>query len=286
MKNIFNKINKILFLGPNGSYSEIAKNKFENYFGLDCTSEYCVSITNLLNQISQSSENILGVLPIENSIEGTVRETLDKLPDLAALGYRIIAETTVDIAHCLIGFTDEKKEIKEVLSHPQALAQCREYISKNFADDIQLTPTLSTSLAVSKLNQENKHQVAIGNSYCAEIYNTPVIDTNINDENNNTTRFILLGKSEPYQTDNSKVCIYFSTLNKPGALNKVLSVIEKYGLNMSQINSRPSRKVLGEYVFYVDLCGHIANENVKKAINEILPLVNKFELLSNGAIVV
>ena len=114
----------------------------------------------------------------------------------------------------------------------------------------------------------------------------PVIATNINDEKSNTTRFVLLSQIKPQVTEHSKVSITFSTLNKPGALNKVLTVLEKNGLNMSQISSRPSRKELGEYVFYVDIEGHIDSPPIQVTVDEMKAHIKNLEILSEGAILV
>ena len=110
-----------------------------------------------------------------------------------------------------------------------------------------------------------------------------LLENQINDEKNNTTRFVLLSKDNPVKSNQNKVSITFSTENKAGALNKVLSVLEKYDLNMSYIDSRPSRRELGEYVFYVDFAGYIEDSNVAMALTEIQPDVKMFEILSKGA---
>lgn len=274
---------KILYLGPRGSYSETAKNKFaEKCFTNHLESYSLNSIQEIVRElININSESIFAVLPIENSIEGIVRETQDSLLALSNLGFGILAETNLLIEHSLIGFGD-KSQIKTITSHPQALAQCRDYIYENWEDKIELIPVLSTSAAVSMLKQNKPETAAIGNKYCAELYNIPVIETLINDENNNTTRFVLLSKIKPQKSDINKVSIVFSTENKPGALNFVLSILEKYGLNMSYIDSRPSRKELGEYVFYVDLAGHIEDNNISLALTEIQTAIKMFAILSNG----
>ena len=276
-------INKVLYLGPQGSYSEIAKERFIQYFSSNCEFTPIDSIYKIMQALKRiNSENLAAVIPIENSIEGVVRETQDCLTSLAEKGYRIQGETDLSIEHALISY-GEKSQITVIKSHPQALAQCREYIYRNWNDKITLTPVLSTSSAVSSLSQNDKTIAAIGNQYCASLYNTPILDYKINDEDNNTTRFILLSKIKPIKTNSNKVSISFSTENKAGALNKVLTTLEKYGLNMSYIDSRPSRKELGEYVFYIDFAGYIEDTNVNMALIEIQAYVKMFEILSEGA---
>lgn len=276
-------INKVLYLGPAGSYSEIAKEKFKLYFVDTCEFIAVDSIYKIIRTIKEfGSGSIAAVIPIENSIEGIVRDTQDNLMSLAENGFRVQAETDLEIKHSLISY-GKKSQIKTITSHPQALAQCREYIYKNWKDEITLLPVLSTSGAVSSLSLEDPTVAAIGNELCANLYSVPILENQINDEKNNTTRFILLSKDNPVKLNQNKVSITFSTENKAGALNKVLSILEKYDLNMSYIDSRPSRRELGEYVFYVDFAGYIEDSNVAMALTEIQPDVKMFEILSKGA---
>lgn len=279
-------INKVLYLGPTGSYSEIAKDKFTRFYSENYKSEYYNSISQIIRILSDSkTDSIAGVIPIENSIEGVVRETQDGLIHLASKNIRILAETHLKIEHCLISYGDKSK-IQSISSHPQALAQCREYIYNNWKDDISLIPVLSTSAAVKSLQKNTPKIAAIASEYCAKTYNIPVIESAINDEKNNTTRFILLAKTKPQKESSNKISIVFSTENVSGALSKVLNIFEKYNLNMSYIDSRPSRKELGEYIFYVDFAGYIEDGNVNSALIAIQPFVKMFSVLSEGAICV
>lgn len=276
------RIRKLLFLGPNGSYSDFAKDKFIKAFGFHCVSTNLKSISSIIRALKdENSEDIVAVIPIENSIEGIVRETLDNLSSLKKEGIKIIAETTMDVEHALLGFADKRSQIKVIRSHPQALAQCKHYIQDNFPDSLVEEATLSTSAAIRSLSEENKSIAAIGSTECAKMYSVPVIETNINDEENNKTRFILLGKFLAPQTGNDKTSITFSTENKAGALSKILNVFDKNDINMSYIDSRPSKKELGEYVFYVDFENHISEEKVQLAFEEIKPFVKMFYVIGS-----
>ena len=273
--NTFSKnLNKLIYLGPRGSYSDAAKNKFIEEYTLTTNSIPCNSISEVIRiLIFENSSHTAAVIPIENSIEGIVRETLDNLSILSELHFKI--------EHSLISHAKNKSEIKTISSHPQALAQCRKYIYSNWNDDIQTLATLSTSAAVSSLSESVPQNAAIGSEYCANLYNIPILEKGINDEKNNTTRFILLGKALTQKDTRSKTSITFSTENKPGALNKILKILEDFSLNMSYIDSRPSRKQLGEYVFYIDFEGHISDENVKSALNAVKKCTGKFEILGS-----
>ena len=196
-------------------------------------------------------------------------------------GYKIIAETTMDIEHALIGYADKKSDIKIIRSHPQALAQCKKYIHDNFPDSLIEEATLSTSAAIRSLTEEDKSVAAIGSVDCAKMYNVPLIETTINDEANNKTRFILLGKFLSPQTGHDKTSITFSTENKAGALNKILTILENHDINMSYIDSRPSKKELGEYVFYIDFEGHILDTKIEDAFKEIMPIAKMFYVIGS-----
>lgn len=276
------RIRKLLFLGPKGSYSDFAKNRFIDSFNLNCVSTNLKSISGVIKALKdENSEDIAAVIPIENSIEGIVRETLDNLSSLKKEEYKIVAETTMNVEHALISFAKNKSEIKVVRSHPQALAQCKRYLQSNFPDSLIEEATLSTSAAVRSVSEIEPYAAAIGSVDCAKMYNIPVLEDRINDEENNQTRFILLAKFLSPQTGNDKTSITFSTENKAGALNKILTILEKNEINMSYIDSRPSKKELGEYVFYIDFEGHVKDAKIEAAFEEIMPFVKMFHVIGS-----
>ena len=275
------KVRKLLFLGPNGSYSDFAKDKFIDAFNFNCVSTNLKSISSVIKALKdENSEDIIAVIPIENSIEGIVRETLDNLSSLKKEGIKIISETTMNVEHALVGY-GKIKDIKVIRSHPQALAQCKQFINANFPDTVIEEATLSTSAGIKSLSENDKSIAAIGSVECAQMYNAPIIKTNINDEANNKTRFILLGKYLAPQTGKDKTSITFSTENKAGALSKILTILDSYNINMSYIDSRPSKKELGEYVFYIDFEGHIHDEKVQMAFADLKPLVKMFYVIGS-----
>lgn len=279
-------IDKLFYLGPSGSYSEIAKNKFMNFCNKNTYFEASDSIYRIVENLKKNDScTTCAVLPIENSVEGIVKEVQDSLMDLTKFGYKILAETNININHSLVSF-GEKEQIKTIISHPQALAQCRKYINKLFGENIILNPILSTSNAIKNLTPQDITVAAIGSQHCANMYNVPILDNCINDEKNNTTRFILLSQKEPVKSAFNKISIVFSTENSSGALNKILNILEQYQLNMSYIDSRPSKRELGEYVFYVDFQGYLDDVNVKEALDKIKLSTKMFKLLSDGAMLI
>lgn len=207
----------------------------------------------------------MGIVPIENSIEGPVGITLDSLAHKFDL--KIFKEIIIPINQNLIVNPNTKMDdITDVYSHSQAIAQCQEFISKN---KIQPHYAVSTASAAKSILGD-KTKAAIGNSKAAEIYNLEIIKPNIQDLDNNETRFVVLSKKDHEPTNNDKTSIIFSIYeDKPGMLYKILGVFEKNHINLTKIESRPSKKGLGKYLFFVDFYGHRNDENIKEILSEI-----------------
>ncbi len=272
-------MSKIYYLGPQASYCDCARDKFVRTFFLeeheDTPERSILSVIKKLSQIE--NKDAYGVIPIENSVEGVVRETIDNLCMLKNTNMKILAETSIPVNHCLAGYAKTLDDIDTVISHPQAIAQCYGFISDNLREDIILKNELSTALAIKGILPEQPNLAAIGSEYAAKLYNVPVIRSGINDMESNTTRFVLIGSKRNKITGNDKTGFSFSTPNTPGALCKILKILDEHQINMTYIDSRPSKKSLGEYVFYVDIDGHVLTDNVSKALFEILQNVNDFQ---------
>ena len=207
----------------------------------------------------------MGIVPIENSIEGPVGITLDSLAHKFDL--KIFKEIIIPINQNLIVNPNTKMDnITDVYSHSQAIAQCQEFISRN---KIQPHYAVSTASAAKSILGD-KTKAAIGNSKAAEIYNLEIIKPNIQDLDNNETRFVVLSKKDHEPTDNDKTSIIFSIYeDKPGMLYKILGVFEKNHINLTKIESRPSKKGLGKYLFFVDFYGHRNAGNIQEILSEI-----------------
>ena len=264
------KANKLLYLGPAGTYSYMAaKNIAEKYNLQNIQLEAIGTIKTIIDMADQN--DFLAVVPIENSIEGVVRETIDNLTRAKDDRLKICAEYVLPINHCLLAKEKiQKSEITTILSHTQPLAQCRNYIIENFGPDINILETTSTAAAAQKLLESDKSTAAIANAQAADFYGLEIIEKDINDVKNNKTRFVVLSKQPVPAGSNDKTSIVFSTTNTPGALCDILMIFKKYNINMSYIDSRPSLKNLKEYNFYIDFDGHIESQTVKSAIAEIL----------------
>lgn len=282
---MFNNNNnkKILYLGPSGSYTDIAKDLFAEKYNFASFEEIAKStITSIIKELDNAADtDILAVVPIENSIEGVVRETLDNLTRVEDCRIKILAEKVLPIAHCLVTKAKSFDEIKVISSYPQGIAQCRNFINNNLPQNVEINTTCSTARAVQNLQNAPANRAAIASEKASKLYNIPVLAKEINDEKDNKTRFVLLGREDTGQTGRDKTSITFSTENKPGALNKILNILEKYSINMSYIDSRPSKRTLGEYTFYIDFDGHYKDEKISQALSEIRNYTNFYRHLGS-----
>ncbi|MDD3238048.1 MAG: prephenate dehydratase [Candidatus Gastranaerophilales bacterium] len=274
------KVEKIYYLGPEGTYTHKALTFFEKEFNLEANDYTPLKTIKKVLEAVNDNGDVLGVIPIENSIEGIVRESIDNLIKQSDERVTIMGEVILPISHALMSKAINKNKIKTIISHPQALAQCANYIEKEL-DDVQILEETSTSAAAKRVSLLDNTYAAIANEMAADVFNLSILDTAINDEKDNKTRFLLIGKYEMPQTGNDKTSIVFSTKNVAGALAKILDVFNKYNLNLSYIDSRPSKKNLGEYNFFIDFDGHIEDKDVDNAMDEIAPLVSYFRF--NGS---
>ena len=242
---------QVAYLGPEGTYAEKAAiilsklSNFESPLFVPCNRLHSVIKSLAFNNCDAA------VVPIENSVEGGVTSTLDalwKFPEI-----NINKAIVIPIKHALISI-GEISSISEVLSHPQALAQCSDWLSENLPEAITLS-TNSTSEAVNMV-KGSSFRAAIGSKSLVEIGGLKELAYPINDVSGNCTRFVLLTKVLPVDSDNSaNVASFAFSLhsNQPGALLEALKYIAEFGFNMSKIESRPSKRELGEYIIYIDV---------------------------------
>lgn len=281
MIEINKDINEILYLGPEGTYCEIAKNQFISLISSSDLKQTTFSTVKSIIEYVDKNEHAAGIIPIENSIEGIVRETMDNLLNVKDENLKITAETVIPVNHCLVSKAKDIKKIKKIISHPQALAQCQNFVSKTFGTDIEQIEKASTGRAAQELSTLDESYAAIANKRTAELFKLNILAKNINDELDNKTRFVLISRSTTTATGEDKTSIAFVTKNQPGALVKVLNVFDSLNINLLYIDSRPSKKNLGEYVFFVDFEGHINDEPAKKVLDLIKLNTNYIKLLGS-----
>jgi chorismate mutase/prephenate dehydratase len=216
------------------------------------------------------------VVPVENSTEGVISHTLDRF---LTSPLKICGEVEIRVHQNLMGHVTSLAEITEVFSHQQSLAQCRQWLG-NHLPHARLTAVNSNAEA-ARLASINKQAAAIAGIVAAEVYNLNIFEKNIEDEPNNTTRFIIIGQQSASPTGNDKTSLVVSTGNQPGALHKILEPFAKFDIGMVNIESRPSRQGLWDYVFFIDVDGHSEDKDIALALNMVKNNVKMFKLLGS-----
>lgn len=261
---------KVGYLGPKGTFSyEACKNAYDS--GVEKVPYKTIKETILALQNDEVSEIIV---PIENSLQGCVTETIDTLIENEDL--KIIGEKVLKINQNLMAKEKYKlEEITEIYSHPQALAQCRNYLQSNLKNATTIEVS-STALSAKEVSQK-EFSACICNLECLEEYNLKLLASNIQDNNLNETKFWQLSKSKKDILNADIITMLFSTKHEPGALYKALSIFNKNNLNLTKIESRPAKTKLGEYYFLIDI--EIHNKNYEKALEELKNVVVFFRIL-------
>ena len=273
--------NNIYYLGPNGSNSHNAMLNILKSENINVENHIPLKSIKMVFEALLNDENSICVLPIENSIEGIVRETIDNLAHTSNTEIKIQGEITLPIKHLLLSKGNDKSKIKVIMSHPQALSQCSSYLHNEF-NNAELKETTSTSLACEEINKLNDETfAAIANETCASLFELNILSSDINDEKDNKTRFYLLSRKSFKNNNNDKTALIVSTKNEPGALCNVLKVIENNNINLSYIDSRPSKKALGEYIFFMELEKMEQSQEVQNALKELPPFVNYTKILGS-----
>lgn len=250
----------IAYLGPEGTFTQEAVFK---QFGQAVKTSATVNIEDSFHEVENGLADYL-VAPCENSTEGSVGKTLDLL---LCTPLFIQGEVNLAIHHQLLSKGSNLDTIKTVKAHPQALAQCSEFLKKQLPHAHKV-PESSNAEAAKKASME-KEVAAIASLLAAEKYGLNVLKKNIEDENTNTTRFLVLGKNTVGPTGSDKTSLIVSAPNAPGAIHSILSPFSNYGISMTKLESRPAKNSLWEYVFFIDIQGHIKEKKIALAIQEI-----------------
>ena len=260
------------FQGEIGAYSEKAVNL---YFSKASSKAY-KTFSDLFDAL-ENEQIELAILPIENSIEGSVTESYELLLKSKV---SVVGEINVKIEHCLISHNDTSKDdIDVIYSHTQALGQCKAYLKNSGCDAVT---TYDTAGSVKMIKEKNmKRAAAIASKDTAKLYNMSVIDENIQDHEDNFTRFFCLSKIPTKSTGNDKTSIVFSAGDVAGSLYKALKEFADGDINLTKLESRLTRKKAWEYNFYLDFEGHIDDENCKKAIQELVNLGSSVKILGS-----
>jgi len=250
---------KIAFLGPWATFTHQAAMK---KFGSSAYFVPCATPDEVLDDVEKDRSDF-GVIPVENSNEGSVNVALDMLVET---GLTVCGEISLKIDQCLLA-KDPKVKFTKIYSHSHALAQCRTWLMRNYPD-AELIPASSTAEA-AKMVVKDAHAAAVASEAAAKIYDLFVVERGIQDSKQNFTRFFVVGKIATRSTGRDKTSLVFMIKDRPGALHKILGSFDKNKVNLTKIESRPTKKKAWEYIFFIDLEGHIEDKKVAKAVAEL-----------------
>ena len=263
---------EVAFLGPEGTFTQQAMFK---HFGHAVKSHPVATIHEIFQAV-ETGHCQFGVVPVENSTEGVIAHTLDRFINSPL---QICGEVEIRVHHNLMGNMESLSAISEIYSHQQSLAQCRQWLTAHLPG-VTLT-AVSSNAEAARLACLHPGKAAIAGTMAAELYDLKILQSHIEDEANNTTRFIIIGQQQPGSTGADKTSILVSTGNQPGALHRILAPFAEYGISMVHIESRPSRQGLWEYVFFIDIEGHREDVEVAKALSALRGNVKLLKILGS-----
>ena len=261
----------IAYLGPKATYTHEAATK---KFGSSIEYKPFVNARDIFSAVERDNAEF-GVVPVENSTEGVETHTLDMFIES---DLKICDEVLLPISHFLLS-KSRKEKIKKIYSKDQALAQCGIWLQKNLPS-VQLIEVYSTAHAAT-LAVKEKTSAAIASQLASRLYKLPIVGKHIEDMSVNITRFLVIGKQPSKPTGNDKVSLMFSLKDKVGALYDSLTPFYKNKINLTKIESRPSKRKIWEYYFFVDLEGHQDEKKIKQAIKELKPLCTFLKVLGS-----
>ena len=262
----------VAFLGPRGTFSEEAALK---HFGGQVRSLPCASIDEVFRQV-EAQQVGYGVVPVENSTDGAVGRTLDLL---LAMAVHICGEVLLPVHQCLMSKSALSEPIRKIYAHAQSLAQCHEWLNQNLPHAERVS-VVSNAEGARQASLET-HSAALGSQAAAAAYQLNVLFANIEDQPDNTTRFLVIANQEAAPSGRDKTSLAMSTLNRPGAMHDLLAPLAEHGVDMTRMESRPSRTGMWEYVFFVDLKGHQREAPVARALEELRSRASFLKILGS-----
>ena len=261
----------VAYLGPEATFTHLAS---LSKFGSSVRYVPCTSISEVFSEVDHRHVDY-GVIPVENSIEGAVSHSLDMFIDSEL---KICSEILFEISHHLMAVCD-LKSVKRVYSNPQVFGQCRLWLEKNLPR-AELMETASTSQAAQRAHEEHG-AAAIASKLAATLYNLTILAEGIEDLAHNVTRFLVVGRQMATRTKQDKTSIVVSIKDKVGALYEMLEPIRKNRVNMTKIESRPSKKKAWDYYFFIDMEGHMEDERIKRTLKAVEQRVRFLKVLGS-----
>lgn len=250
----------VAYLGPEGTYTQAAVYK---HFGQSVRALPSPTIDEIFREVESGSADY-GVVPVENSTEGMVSHTLDQM---VGSPLSVVGEVALAVHHHLLGEAGDLGAVKRVVAHSQSLAQCRKWLDANVPNVVR--EAVASNGEAARMVRGEGAAAAIAGKAASELYQLPILASNIEDEPNNTTRFLVLGRQNVPATGDDRTLVLVSVRNRPGALHRLLAPAAEAGVDLSRIESRPSRREPWDYNFFIDMEGHAEDAAVRSVIAQI-----------------
>lgn len=263
---------RVAFLGPEGTFTQEAALK---HFGHSIRSQPLDGIDAVFREVESNSAEY-GVVPVENSTEGMVTHTLDRL---LSSPLQIVGEVELPIVQNLVTKAERLADIERVYSHQQGLAQCRLWLETHLPNAERIA--VASTAEAARMAGDDKSAGAIASTSAADRYALPILHASVQDGAANSTRFLVLGRESPQSTGEDKTSLVIARDNQPGGLAGLLAPLARYGLNMTRLESRPSPEGMWEYVFFIDLEGHAEDIAIKRALTEMQQLASLLKVLGS-----
>lgn len=262
----------VAYLGPEATFTHQAGVR---YFGHSAEYKALESIDEVFAEV-EKGRTAYGIVPVENSIEGAVFSTLDSFMKYKV---QICGEIRLEISHNLVSKSGNMEDIQTVASHSQALAQCREWLRKNLPS-VPTLPVFSTG-AAAQMAANNPNIGAIASSLAIKTHDLQVVVKGIEDYRGNTTRFLVIGSKSPEYSGADRTSLLIGTMDRPGALNEILTVLSEANINLAKIESRPIKGKHWQYLFFLDMMGHMDESQIKEGCEKIKKMCSYFEWLGS-----
>jgi chorismate mutase / prephenate dehydratase len=265
---------KVAFLGPEGTFTQTAVLR---HFGHSVRALALATVDEVFQEVEAGTADF-GVVAIENSSEGTITNTLDRF---LASPLRICGEVELRIHHCLLGKMDALPRVLRVCSHSQALAQCRGWLSEHLPEAERVA--VSSNAEGARRARDESGTAALAGETAAEVYGLNVLARDIEDRTDNSTRFLVIGAKmlRPSGSDRTTLLLSARDTQSPGALQQLLQPLARFGISMTRIESRPSRRKKWEYVFFIDIEGHAEDPKVRRALAALEKRASLFRVLGS-----
>ena len=274
------KIKTIAYLGTSGSFTEMAKDYFCEKYNLNGYQMPFRTISEIIAYV-ENDQDAVGVIPVENAKEGIIRETNDNLIKSSNEHIKVLSEAILPANNCLLSKNSEIYNISGLIAPAPAIARCQQYVKNELPMHLNIIHTSDTEEAARLLNSYNLTYAIIGTEKTAEIYNLNILNPHLNNDKDNQTKFIMIGDFETEPTEHSTSSIAISLLDVPGTLYNIVKEFAEHNINITYIHATPSKLDSNEYILFLDFDGHIKEEPIKSAMENIKKHTKYFRFMGS-----